>query len=423
MPLPEAITLELEAIDAALAGDAVDPEFADLAELALLLSDTRPEIPPDAATRLDRHVSGLAADRRTRRLVARAHRSAARPRRSWLLRPAGGAGLAGLAAVGVVVVVITSGGGSRSSFNSAFTPAAPHADSQSLQKATSTSAAGTAASPARGASTSSGSAGSSSSSAGAGSSRQASPLSTLSPVVKPPTPALSGQKIVQSSELTLTAPSDRINEVAQELFDTVGAEQGFVKHSSVTSGSGGSASFSLSIPTANLSAALSRLTALRYSRVSSSTESTTDVTSSYQDDQRALADAKALHTSLLKQLAAAYTSEQVDSLNAQIKDDETAITADEKSLTALQGRISYTSVSVEIDAGSIAVPPGTPVGGGGGFSLHKAGHDAVRVLVVVAGVALIALAVLLPLTLLVAFIAWAGFGWRRRRRESMLDRA
>jgi hypothetical protein len=53
--------------------------------------------------------------------------------------------------------------------------------------------------------------------------------------------------------------------------------------------------------------------------------------------------------------------------------------------------------------------------------LHRAVHDAGRVLVVVAGVALIALAVLVPFGVLVALVAWVGLVLRRRRREAMLD--
>src|ERR687895_2331332 len=54
MTSPE--TLELEAVDAALAGRDVAPEHAELAELALLLRDDRPEPSAAWATQLDRRV-------------------------------------------------------------------------------------------------------------------------------------------------------------------------------------------------------------------------------------------------------------------------------------------------------------------------------------------------------------------------------
>ena len=42
-PIDPEIAASLDAIDATLAGEPVDPKYADLAELALLLSADRPE--------------------------------------------------------------------------------------------------------------------------------------------------------------------------------------------------------------------------------------------------------------------------------------------------------------------------------------------------------------------------------------------
>ena len=57
----------------------------------------------------------------------------------------------------------------------------------------------------------------------------------------------------------------------------------------------------------------------------------------------------------------------------------------------------------------------------GGFTIGKAAHDAGRVLTVVAGVALIALAALTPVALVIALAWWVGAALRRRRREQALD--
>ena len=66
MTSPE--TLELEAIDAALAGHYVAPEHAELADLALLLRDERPQPAPAWATHLDRRVeAGFPARPKPRR--------------------------------------------------------------------------------------------------------------------------------------------------------------------------------------------------------------------------------------------------------------------------------------------------------------------------------------------------------------------
>jgi hypothetical protein len=66
MTSPE--TLELEAVEAALAGRYVAPEHAELAELALLLRDDRPEPDPAWQNQLDRRVrAGFPARPKQRR--------------------------------------------------------------------------------------------------------------------------------------------------------------------------------------------------------------------------------------------------------------------------------------------------------------------------------------------------------------------
>src|SRR3954453_18268797 len=66
MTSPE--TLELEAVDAALAGRYVAPEHAELADLALLLRDDRPQPTLAWTTHLDRRVeAGFPARPRKRR--------------------------------------------------------------------------------------------------------------------------------------------------------------------------------------------------------------------------------------------------------------------------------------------------------------------------------------------------------------------
>ena len=70
--------------------------------------------------------------------------------------------------------------------------------------------------------------------------------------------------------------------------------------------------------------------------VASRTDTSQDVNNQYGQASRRLADAQALRTSLLKQLANATTTEQIDSLNAQIRDAERAISRDEASLRRAQ---------------------------------------------------------------------------------------
>ena len=141
----------------------------------------------------------------------------------------------------------------------------------------------------------------------------------------------------------------------------------------------------LSVPSSALAQTMTKLSQLTYARVASRTDNSQDVNNQYIQAKRRLADAQALRTSLLKQLANAVTTEQVDSLKAQIRDAERSISSDESSLAALNHRIAYSNISLTIFAGS--QPPVTPTHhGSSGFTLGKAAHDAGRVLVVVAGV-------------------------------------
>ncbi len=96
---PEAVAA-LDAIDATLAGEAVDPDHAEFAELALLLADERPRVEPGFAGALDERVE--------RRFAT--VKPARRPRRRWVWESA-----AGLAACAVLAVIVVSAGGGGAS--------------------------------------------------------------------------------------------------------------------------------------------------------------------------------------------------------------------------------------------------------------------------------------------------------------------
>jgi hypothetical protein len=401
------IQAELEAIDATLAGEAVDPEHAEVAELSLLLAAERPRMSDDFARELDRRVAlrfqPLPAD--------------ARPlRRRWIPRPAWGGGVAVAAAVVAAIVVLASpsGGGSSGSFNGSSSPSSA-----------SGAASGAAPAAAQGVLRAPGGAAArhTRSAAGALAAKQA-PNAVYAPAASTPAPSPNGRRQIQSAQLQLTAANSRIDTVAQELFDVIGQENGVVQSSHITSSSvDGYALFSLEIPSANLTDTLTRLSDLRYAQVASRTDATQDVNNSYLADVRRLADARALRTALLKQLAAATTADQVTSLTAQIHDAEASIASDEATLHGLQHQISFSRLSVQINAAAPLPVDHPATGSGSGFTLGHAARDALKVLTVAAGVALIVLAALIPVGLLVALGAWIAYWIRRRRREHALDAA
>jgi hypothetical protein len=406
-PMDPDVAAALDAIDSTLAGEAVDPQYAELAELALLLADDRPPVDPVFAHNLDDRVSGR---------FGGATREAERPSRrsGWL---AGGAAVT-LAAAVVALVVFVPGIDHAGSSSASSSVASSSAASSAVGSGSSSSSAGPAqdlSAPSRSAS---------GAASGSATSSQAAAPTATSPSGQTPQPQSNGRKTIQSAQLNLSTAPSRVDEVAQEAFNVIGQENGIVNRSSVTqTGSAdGNAFMQLSVPSSALAQTMTKLSQLTYARVASRTDNSQDVNNQYIQAKRRLADAQALRTSLLKQLANAVTTEQVDSLKAQIRDAERSISSDESSLAALNHRIAYSNISLTIFAG--AQPPVTPTHhGSSGFTLGKATHDAGRVLVVVAGVLLIGLAVLLPVAAIAALAWWVGGMVTHRRRERALDLA
>ena len=416
-PIDPEIAACLDAIDATLAGEPVDPRHAELAELALLLADERPRPRPAFSSNLDARVA--------RRFVAAPSRVAgsapaadARSRwPGWLAPRLIGGALAAACGLALVVVVL----GNLPSGSSSFSSSASSSSTPSGVAAPSSSAGGNLSSS------------SAASSAASGSAKRA-PAAGSTQSIAPATASIASggraltlppnnRKVVQSAQLDLTTTPSRIEQVAQEVFNVVGEANGIVDHSAVTQTGGpdGSANFELRVPSGNLSQTLAQLSALRGAQVASRTDNSQDVNSQYVSANRQLADDQALRTGLLKQLAAAVTQQQIDSLKTQLRNAEASISSDQAALRQLNSQIDYSHVTVTINASSAPAP--VIHHSAGGFTLGHAAHVAGRVLVVAAGVGLIALAALLPVALLVALVAWVGFALRRRRREQALDLA
>ena len=414
-PLEPEIEAALEAIDATLAGEPVDPGHAELAELALILRADRPAVAEPFAVAMDARVRD--------RFAAPAVRRAwpwRRPARSWFVWAPAGA----LAAVALVVALVTlvPGGGSSSSVNDLAVQAGSPQSSRNPQIASSSSASAASspgASSAAGASSSAGSA-SAGSSAGAATATRAG-----STAVPPTAPGGGNRKVVQSARLALSTRPGKVDAVAQQVFDVIGSEKGYVASSTVTATGNpdSGAEFSLSVPSANLQQTLIALAQLHGATVVSSTNSSHDITGQVGGAGRRLAEARALLRSLLGRLAKAYTTEQIDSLRAQIRDANATIDRDQAALNGLHRQVQYSRIALTIQGSAPAGGSGSGSGSGSGFTLHRAGHDALRVLVVAAGVLLIALAVAIPLALVGALVAWLWLRLRRHRRESALDRA
>jgi hypothetical protein len=433
-PLDPVTQAELDAIDATLQGAAVEPVYAELAEIALLLEAERPPAPREAFTdELDARVARRFAPDPPTADRARSRSTPAWPARvlDFVRRPAVvTSAVAAVAVVAIAVFVVPninlSSGASSSSSASGGSSASAGAGLPSPLSGSAKSLKGTAGrtnghltgpalSPPR-------------------HSTSKSPVSTRHSAsnnefggnsgTAGTTASLATRKVKQSTQIELGTSNDHVAAVAQEVLNATAEENTIVEHSHVSSNSsssGGSfATFTLSVPDGNLQALMDKLSKLPDAHVVSRQQSTQDVTDQYNDDKRALADAQALRTSLLKKLEGAYTTGAIDSLKAQIKNAEADISRDEQRINALDHATSYTTVSVQINAANATHHHH---GSHAGFGIGSGANDGLHVLVVAAAVALIVLAALIPIGLVAALLSWIGFGVRQRRRERALNQA
>jgi hypothetical protein len=361
-------TAELEAVDAALAGRDVPPEHADLAELALLLRDERPEPAAAWATRLDQRVkAGFPS----------------RPKppsrlRMWLspgtLVPVLGVALVGL----LITFAALSGGGGGDDENggggsSASAPAVEAAGRPESQD--SAGAAGDANSDAR-----------------------------------------SNRRVERAANMTLSARPREIDRVASEVGSVASQLGGFVVLSSVSSSDGGT--IELRVPSARLDDAVQRIS--RLAHVRNLHRETRDITSSVVSARERLNDARTERKSLLRQLAQATTVNETESIRARLRIVSREIAAARSRLRSVNNRAQFANVGVTLEADRGG---GASDDDGGAWTPGDALDDAGRVLEVAAGVTVIVLAVALPF-LLAGFLAWlARRGLARRRRERALDMA
>jgi hypothetical protein len=335
MTAPEAAGLE--AVDAALAGRAVHPDYAELAELALLLRDERPEPAPAWAAQLDRRVEA---------------RFPARPRKrrdwTWLRNVA--------PAIALLLIILPIG------LIAALAPSGTD-DSDSGGGLL-----------------------------GADTRRE--------------------RNVERSAELTLAAPRRTLDRVASRIPDVAADLGGYVARSSVSSEGGGD--FRLRVPTRQLDEAVQRLS--RLGRVRNVSRNSLDITATVVSARARLTDARAERESLLRQLAAADTVNETESIRARLDIVSREIAAARNSLQRVRNRANFADLGITL----------VPMSGDddeGAWTPGDAFDDGLRVLEVVAGIAVLALAILVPL-LAVWLLAWlAHRAVARRRRERSLDLA
>ena len=227
-PQGQDIAGALMAVDATLAGDPVDPQYAELAELALILRRERPRTSDAFTARLDAQVQ--------RRFARPAPAARGTGLRRWL-----GGSLAGLtaAAAGVAVVLVVAGGHGGGSSSNSSAAAGNVVSSASASASAAPSAGGAAAgkpllgiTPAIREKRPSGAA-----AAAATATSSSSSAASSAPGSVIPSPVIPGKRqVVQSAQLVLGVAPKRIDDVAQQVFNVVGQEKGYVNSSNVTAG-------------------------------------------------------------------------------------------------------------------------------------------------------------------------------------------
>jgi len=217
-----------------------------------------------------------------------------------------------------------------------------------------------------------------------------------------------------TARLSLGAEANKVQDVANQVVEVTDQYDGIVLDSRVTSDQGGArASFSLEVPYKQLDAALTDLSGL--ADVISRTEGGEDITAKAVRAQRDLASTLEQIRKARIALIQADTRQDKLVIQSQLDSLNASADAQRSQLNGVQRQGRFATVDVEITSEK------SDSGSAGGWSLDDAFHDAGRVLEVIAGIGLVTLAVMLPVSL-IALLGWAiASRTIRRRREAVLN--
>jgi len=386
---------ELAALDDALAGRRVASDLTELGELALLLRDERPEPDDGFARSLDHQAAHGFPKGDPRR------RSSGRRWFAW--HDWMGPGLAGALAVGVAAFVIALPSGGEDA-----------AETINAQRAAPVPEASDSAGSSAGAAADS--------DGGSGSAESLAEPQSVAPAPGPGAPRTDGRenrKVERSASITLAARPRNIDGVSARIQDVTRQQGGFVVSSSVSASQrGGGGEFLLRIPTRNLDAAMAGLS--RLAAVRERAQRSQDITAEAVSSRTRLKDARTERKSLLEQLEDATTPQATASIRARLDLVSREIEAARADVRRVNNRAAFSTVAVTLVADRAAAAPGSEEDDGA-WTPADAWDDALRVLEVVAGVALIVLAIAIPLALIALPMGLALRAGRRRRREHALD--
>ena len=403
-PLDPTAENELKALEAGLAGRPVDAELAEFAELAASLKAGRPKPDELFTAELDQAV----ADRFPPEW---SNDPARRPGRGFFSRIAerfGGAreamlpmatAMAGLIVVVVAVGIAFSDGQSDPSFDDVANPGAGQLSGDAGQSSTADSAASAAPKfqnlleattlPQQGR------------------------ASGIVPTVGPNAGGIENRQVARDVKITLaTAPED-LQETSNQIVEVADSYNGIVMRSSISDGDAGSAGarFTLMIPSGKAEEAVAELSGVADLR--SRSQQAVDITAPTLTTRDRLQTARARVESLLGELAGAETEEARLIIERRLRNTRRTVSFLTNRLNRLERQVALTPVNVVVE---------TDANGSGvsGWDLGDAVDDAGNLLAISAGVALIALAVAIPIGLMVLIALAVNRAWLRRSRDRAL---
>jgi hypothetical protein len=419
-PLPPEVEAELEALDAALRGEDVPPGMEGLNALVGDLRDERAEPDPEFGASLDRWAAAGFPRGRRPGLSERATRSDAGGRarlfaQSLTMRKLAYAGGAAATLVALVLGVSqidfqSTGDQDDSADSGASIEAVTQEDAgggtdESAASGPFTDKAAPQTAPALDAGRA----------AARGFGRDGAGDVLAAPRIAENSGPARGQdvrKVERDAQLTLAASPDEVQDVTNDAIDVVESHKGIVESStSSVTDDRAQATLRLIVPTRRLDATLEQLSDL--ADVKSMSEGAQDITRPFVDAHDRLAGFRAERRSLLAQIEAADTQEELDQLKLRLQGVNNAIAQAEAEFENVKRRANLSNVTLEITSNG--------ADSSDDWSFDDALDDAGNVLTVAAGVILISAAVLLPLALIAAIAYFVLSASRRHARERALD--
>jgi hypothetical protein len=216
------------------------------------------------------------------------------------------------------------------------------------------------------------------------------------------------RRVERSARMTLAAPADELQDVAEGIATVADQRGGFLLRSSLTTGSGDATggSFELRVPVDELEPVLAALSEL--AEVRSLTQAGEDLTARFVSRDDALEATHAELDRLERRLASAATEEEQDRLRARIEATQAEIRALRRNVDRLRERTSFATIAIALEQGDE------------GDGLGAAVDDAIGTFGGAVEVGVRALGVAVPLAVVAAIVWLAGRAVRRRRRESAL---